>query len=42
LKWTAAHLLPRKYGRKMILTEAEDKSMIPAATKVIVNFVKSK
>lgn len=42
LRWTAAHLLPRKYGSKMILTEAKDKSMIPVATKIIVNFARSK
>ena len=42
LKWKAAHLLPRKYGSKMILIEAKDKPMIPVATKIIVNFVGSK
>jgi hypothetical protein len=38
-KWLASHLLPRKYGKKVRLTEAGNKPLKNASTTLIVNFI---
>ena len=42
LRWKAAHLLPRKYSKRMQVSARDDQALIPTKTTVIVHFIKNK